>query len=196
MTLPNRTTLHWGDSPFLTCSGLSLRHRIPNPLEPTTMRRVITPVMLALAFAAFTSANASAGLFGKLCSSGCDTACCAEPACGCEAPACGCEVAAPSCGCESACGHGCKRPHLLARLFAKRHAASCCAEPACGAEEACCAEPACGCEVASGCDSGCHSGCGIKRPGLLSKLFGKIHGGCCDSGCAAPACGCEPTCGF
>lgn len=196
MTLPNRATLHWGDSHYLTCCGLSLRHRIPNPLEPTTMRRVITPVMLALAFAAFTSANASAGLFGHLCSSGCDSGCAAEPACGCEAPVCGCEVAAPACGCESACAPSCKKPGLLARLFAKKHCgSSCCAEPACGAEVACCAEPACGCEVASGCDSGCGHGCGIKRPGLLSKLFSKKHS-CCDSGCAAPTCGCEPTCGF
>jgi hypothetical protein len=162
------------------------------------MRRVITPVMLALAFAAFTSANASAGLFGKLCKSGCDS-CAVEPACGCEAPACGCAAAAPACGCEvapSCCDSAplCKKPGLLSKLFAKRHssccdAPSCCPEPACGCEVA---APACGCEPAPSC---CDSGCGIKRPGLLSKLFGKKHS-CCDSGCAAPACGCEPTCGF
>jgi len=163
------------------------------------MRRVITPVMLALAFAAFTSANASAGLFGKLCKSSCDTGCCAEPACGCEAPACGC-AAEPACGCEvapSCCDAApcCKKPGLLARLFAKKSCgSSCCEAPAC------CAEPVCGCEVvapACGCEapSCCDSGCGIKRPGLLSKLFGK-KASCCDSGCAEPACGCEPSCGF
>jgi hypothetical protein len=155
------------------------------------MRRVITPVMLALAFAALTSANASAGLFGNLCKSGCDSGFAAEPACGCEAPACGCEVA-PSC-CDAA--PSCKKPGLLARLFAKKScAAACCEAPSC------CAEPVCGCEVvapACGCEApaGCDSGCGIKRPGLLSKLFGK-KSSCCDSGCAAPACGCEPSCGF
>ncbi|TVP96723.1 MAG: keratin-like protein [Planctomycetaceae bacterium] len=154
------------------------------------MRRVIAPLMLAVAFAAFTSANASAGLFG-LCKSHCDVG----PVCGCEAPApaCGCEIAVPACGCEAPCGcdsHcGVKRPGLLTKLFAKR--SHCCDAP-------CAPAPVCGCEVvapscgfeAPCCDSGCSH---IKRPGLLSKLFSK-KSHCCEA--PAPTCGCEPTCGF
>jgi hypothetical protein len=116
------------------------------------MRRVVSSLVLAAAFAVFTSANASAGLFGGLlCKGGCDSGC-AEPACGVEAP------------CAPAC------------------------EPACGLE------PACGCEAPA-----CDSGCGIKKPGLLSKLFSKKSCLGCEApacGCAEPACGCEPSCGF
>ncbi len=76
---------------------------------------------------------------------------------------------------------------------------SCCdVEPACGCEApvaSCgCAEPSCGADLA------CDSGCGIRKPGLLSRLFAKHHA--CDVGCGCeviePACGCEvaaPTCG-
>ncbi len=156
------------------------------------MRRVITPVLFALAFAAFTSANASAGLFGGH-NKSCD-ACCPEPACGCE-PTCGVAVAAPACGCEVACDSHCKKPGLLSRLFAKR--SSCCDAPCCPPE------PACGCEIvdpACGCEApvcGCDSHCGPKRPGLLKRLFAKRNH-CCDSApcCEAPTCGCEPSCGF
>ena len=162
-------------------------------LESITMRRVISPVMLALAFAAFTSVNASAGLFG-LHHSGCDSGCAAEPACGCEAPVCGCAAEpacgfeAPACGCESACGSA-KRPGLLARLF--HHKKSGCDAAAC-----CAPEPACGCEVvAPAC--GCEAPCAAPRKGLLHRLF--HHRGhkaaCCEAPCE-PACGCEPTCGF
>lgn len=157
----------------------------PNPLELTTMRRVITPIMLALAFAAFTSVDASAGLFSKF-GHGCDSGCHVEPACGCEVPACGCAIE-PACGFEVACCDDpcAKRPGLLSRLFAKKHNV-CCDAP--------CAEPVCGCEVVA--DPCCDSGCGIKRPGLLSRLFSKKNV-CCDSVCApAPTYGCEPTCGF
>jgi hypothetical protein len=188
------------------------------------MRRVIVTAMLAVAFVATSSVNASAfGLFDKLCKSDCDSGCAAEPACGLEAacgcaaePACGCEAPAPACGCEAVdpcCDSGCSRPKLglLKKLFSKHNAcgcdSGCAAEPACGLEAACCAaEPACGCEAPAptcGCevvDPCCDAPkCGGKVRGLLSKLFNK-HKGCgcdsCDSGCAAePACGCEPTCG-
>lgn len=182
------------------------------------MRRVIVPALLAVAMVAGTSANANAfGLFSKLCKSGCDTGCAAEPACGCEAPCeptCGCEIIEPACGCEvvapccdSGCGH--KKGGLLAKLFGKHGCGcdtGCCeiAEPACGCEAPCApcmAEPACGCEVAApacGCEVAapvCDSCCGGHKPfGLLKKLF-SCKKSCCDSGCAAPACGCEPTCG-
>ncbi len=161
------------------------------------MRRVVSSLVLAAAFAVFTSANASAGLFGGLlCKSGCD-----EPACGLE-PACGCEAPA----CDSGCGI--KKPGLLSKLFAKcklgKHAAcdSGCAEPACGVEAPCApaCEPACGLEPACGCEApACDSGCGIKKPGFLSKLFSKKSCLGCEApacGCAEPACGCEPSCGF
>ncbi len=184
------------------------------------MRRVIAPALLAVAFVAFSSVDASAGhLFGKLFGhSSCDSCCDVEPACGCEAPACGCEAPAcgcaePACGCEApACDSCCNKPvrGLLAKLFSK-HSCGCdsgCApacgcemEPACGCEApACgCAEPACGCEApACGCEApacGCDSGCSKPVRGLLHKLFHKHS--CCDSGCSIePACGCEaPACG-
>lgn len=171
-------------------------------LEFTTMRRVIAPALLALAFVAFSSVDASAGhLFGKLFGdSSCDACCDAEPACGCEAPACGC--AEPACGCEvpacdSGCDSGCKPVRgLLSKLFHKHSACDMGCEPACGCEvvaPACgCAEPACGCEAPA---CGCDSGCAKPVRGLLHKLF--HHSKCgCDSGCAVePACGCEPSCG-
>lgn len=150
------------------------------------MRRVITPVMLALAFAAISSVSASAGWFGKHHSS-CDS-CCPEPTCGIEAPICGVE---PACGFEVACCDPCaKKPGLLARLF--HHKKSAC--------DSCCApEPACGCEVvAPAC--GCEAPCVAPRKGLLHRLFhhrAKGCDACCDTVCApAPTCGCEPTCGF
>jgi len=162
------------------------------------MRRVFVPVMLACAFALISSANASAGLFSCFGKKSCDACCDVEPACGCEiaAPACGCE--APACGCEApACDSGClgHKKGLLSRLFAKHHGCDACA-PACGCEVA---EPACGCEIAApacgceapACDSGC---CGIKKPGLFSKLFSHKKANCCEA--PAPACGCEPSCGF
>ncbi|QDV43093.1 hypothetical protein Enr13x_29470 [Stieleria neptunia] len=185
-----------------------------------TMRRVIVPALLAVALVASTSSNASAfGLLEKLCKSGCDTGCAAEPACGCEVacePACGCEVAVPCgcaaepmCGCEvvdpCGCDSGCKKHGgLLAKLFGHRGGcgcdAGCCdVEPACGCEVAapCCApEPACGCEIAApacGCEvPACDSCCGPKKShfGLLKKLFSKKSSCGCDMGCAA-----EPTCG-
>ncbi len=159
----------------------------PNPLESITMRRVITPLLLALAFAAFSSVDASAGLFGHH-RSGCDAGCAVEPACGCEAPVCGCAVA-PACGCEAACDPCAKRPNLLARLFHRHHNAC----------DACCAPaPVCGCEVvAPAC--GCEAPCAAPRRGLLHRLFHHHGKGACDAGCgcgAAPSCGCEPTCGF
>jgi len=115
---------------------------------------------------------------------GCDTACCEAPSCGSEAPccaadpACGCE--APSCGCAADPACGCEAPSC-----------GCAADPACGCESACPCEPACGCEAPS-CDSGC--GCGPKKGGLLSKLFGKKSSKGCDS-CCEPACGAESPCG-
>ncbi len=176
------------------------------------MRRVVSSLVLAAAFAVLTSANASAGLFGGLlCKKSCDAGC-AEPACGCEAPcepACGIE--APACGCEApACDSGCgiKKPGLLSKLFSKcklgKHAAcdSGCAEPACGVEAPCApaCEPACGVEPACGCEvPACDSGCGIKKPGFLAKLFSKKSCLGCEApscGCEAPTCGCEPSCGF
>lgn len=156
--------------------------------------------------------SAGCGLLGG-CLKGCEA-----PACGCEAPACGCE--APACGCEVAdcggCDAGCmpKRGGLLKKLFSKAHcnkgcdSACGCGEPACGAEVACgcaepacgCAEPACGCGEVAACDTGCDS-CGLggcklklKRPGLLSKLFGGHRNRGCDECCdAAPSCGCGAT---
>src|SRR5690606_37362526 len=83
---------------------------------------------------------------------------------GCE-PACGCEVNS----CDSACDPcGKSRGGLLSKMFSGKRACdsgcdSGCEVPACG-----------GCEVAS-CDSGCDSGCGVKRPGLLTKLFGNVR---------------------
>ncbi len=131
------------------------------------------------------------------------------PACGCEAPACGCE--APACGFEVAdcggCDAGCstKRGGLLQKLFGKARCNKGCdlacgsGEPACGIEASCgCAEPACGCGEAAACDSGCDScglgGCKLKRPGLLSKLFGGHRKGGCDE-CfgASPSCECGAT---
>ena len=183
------------------------------------MRRVIAPALMALAFVAFSTVDASAGhLFGKLFGhSSCDACCDAEPACGCEAPACGCAAEpacgceAPACGCEApACDSGCAKPvrGLLAKLFHKHN--SCCdmgcepacgcevVEPACGCEApacGCAAEPACGCEApACGCEApACDSGCSKPVRGLLHKLFHK-HSSCCDMGCE-PACGAEPSCG-
>lgn len=98
-------------------------------------------------------------LFGKHRSRGCDSGCCAEPACGCEtacAPACGIEVA--SCGgCDSCCSKP-KGLGLFKKLFSKHRGhgcdSGCCAEPACGCEAAC--EPTCGCEAPS---------CGIEAAG-------------------------------
>lgn len=62
----------------------------------------------------------------------------------------------------------------------------CCdSAPSCGCEVA---APSCGCEVAPACDP-------CARPGLFSKLRGKLH---CFGAChKAPSCGCEaaPSCG-
>ena len=135
---------------------------------------------------------------------GLDAACgCAEPVCGCEAPcdpcgadpACGCEVACDPCGCDSGCG---KQGGLLSKLFSHGKS-SCCdsaCEPACGLEAACdpcAADPVCGCEVVACDPCGCDSGCS-KRGGLLSKLFGNLHGksSCCDAGCDGCGCGVAP----
>ena len=119
------------------------------------------------------------GLLGKGASCGCENAVCDNGG----APACGCENS----GCDSA---GClPKAGLLTKLFGK-HGAGC--DSACGGA----AEPACGsegiCGALSGCDSGCDSGClpKIKRPGLLKKLFGGLHGSSCDAACDTAA-GCE-----
>ncbi|TWU17725.1 hypothetical protein Pla52o_49400 [Novipirellula galeiformis] len=159
------------------------------------MRRVFIPALLAVAFVASSSVNASAfGLFDKLCNNGCDSVCCdVEPACGCEAPvACGCAVE-PTCGADVCCDSGfkIKRPHLLSRLFHKNHGCDSCVEPACGCEVI---EPACGCEQQ--CAPACGPTCGQKVKGFLKGLFHK-HNNCCDAApcCVEPTCGVEPSCG-
>ena len=140
------------------------------------MRRVFIPALLAVAFVASSSVNASAfGLFDKLCNKGCDSCCDVEPACGCEAPvACGCAVE-PTCGAEPCCDSGCgiAKPGLLSRLFHKHHGCDSCVEPACGCEPAC--------------PQQCGPTCGEKVKGFLKGLFHKHHN-CCDAG---PTCGCE-----
>jgi hypothetical protein len=144
------------------------RKRWQDPSETNswriTMHRVIVPALLAIVMVASTSANASAfGLFDKFSKKGCDSGCCAEPACGCEAacePACGCETAcAPACGCEVAdpcCDSGCGRSTtggLLSMEYGKSGGCGCDSgcEPACGCEAAC--GPACGYEPTCGCEA-------------------------------------------
>jgi len=163
------------------------------------MRRVLIPALLAVAFVASSSVNASAfGLFDKLCHKGCDDCCAVEPTCGCEAPVACYE---PTCGAEPCCDSGCApRCGLLSKLFHRDNACdACCApEPTCGCEVI---EPACGCEPV--CCEPAGPSCCTKIKGFFGKLFHKDA--CCDSCCAPeptcgceviePTCGCEPTCG-
>lgn len=137
------------------------------------------------------------GLLSGLKGCGSKASCGCESACPCE-PACGAESACCDSGCDSGCGIGKNRGGLLKKLFSRKCGKGCDSgcEPACGAESACgCAAPACGCDAPS-CDSGC--GCGSKRGGLLSKLFGgcKSSSSCdmgCDSGCGCGSSSMAPT---
>ncbi|TWU36190.1 hypothetical protein Poly41_39440 [Novipirellula artificiosorum] len=165
------------------------------------MRRVFIPALLAVAFVASSSVNASAfGLFDKLCNRGCDSCCDVEPTCGCEAPA---PCFEPTCGAEPCCDSGFSAPKcgLLSKLFHRHNACdACCApEPTCGCEII---EPTCGCEMIEptcGCEPVCcdRPSCGDKVKGFFGKLF-KRHASCDECCMPEPTCGCEvaePTCG-
>lgn len=147
----------------------------------------------------------------------------AGPSCGAEIAACD-PCGTPSCGVESPC-RAPRKPLLSALKGLKGKlcgiksklacAPSCgseiaacdpCAAPSCGAEMAPCgsgfgAGPSCGAEIAA-CDPcgtpSCDSGCGLKKRGLLAKIFSCKKSSCCDTvvacdSCAAPA-GCS-SCG-